>query len=55
MGAYAKGEVFVEQLGAVVGTDVRDEAMRTYFRDWQFKHPGPTDFKRVMELSLIHI
>ena len=49
VGAYAKGEVFVEQLGAVVGTDVRDEAMRTYFRDWQFKHPGPTDFKRVME------
>ena len=49
VGAYAKGEVFVEQLGAVVGTDVRDEAMRTYFREWQFKHPGPTDFKRVME------
>ena len=49
VGAYAKGEVFVEQLGAVVGTDVRDEAMRTYFRDWLFKHPGPTDFKRVME------
>ena len=49
VGAYAKGEVFVEQLGAVVGTDVRDAAMRTYFRDWQFKHPGPTDFKRVLE------
>jgi len=47
--AYSKGEVLVEQLGAVVGTDVRDAAMRTYFKDWSFKHPGPHDFKRVVE------
>ena len=47
--AYSKGEVLVEQLGAVVGTEVRDEAMRTYFKDWSFKHPGPNDFKRVVE------
>lgn len=47
--AYSKGEVLVEQLGAIVGEGVRDEGMRTYFRDWSFKHPGPTDFKRVME------
>jgi aminopeptidase N len=47
--AYSKGEVLVEQLGAVVGTEVRDQAMRTYFKDWSFKHPGPHDFKRVVE------
>jgi len=47
--AYSKGEVLVEQLGAVVGTEVRDKAMRTYFKDWSFKHPGPHDFKRVVE------
>jgi hypothetical protein len=47
--AYSKGEVLVEQLGAVVGTDVRDNGMRTYFKEWSFKHPGPHDFKRVME------
>ena len=47
--AYSKGEVLVEQLGAVVGPDVRDEGMRTYFAEWSMKHPGPTDFKRVME------
>ena len=47
--AYSKGEVLVEQLGAIVGSDVRDEAMRTYFKDWSRKHPGPHDFKRVVE------
>ena len=51
IGAYSKGEVFVEQLGAVVGESTRDDAMRTYFKDWSFKHPGPHDFKRVMERS----
>ena len=47
--AYSKGEVFVEQLGAIVGEAKRDEAMRAYFAQWSFKHPGPNDFKRVLE------
>ena len=51
IGAYSKGEVFVEQLGAVVGEPTRDDAMGTYFKDWSFKHPGPHDFKRVIERS----
>ena len=49
VGAYSKGEVLVEQLGAIVGPEVRDNAMRRYFKEWSFKHPGPHDFKRVME------
>ena len=47
--AYSKGEVLVEQLGAVIGESMRNEGMREYFKIWSFKHPGPTDFKRVME------
>ena len=47
--AYSKGEVLVEQLGAIVGDDVRDDCMRTYVKEWSFKHPGPHDFKRVIE------
>ena len=39
--AYSKGEVLVEQLGAIVGDDVRDEGMRAYVKEWSFKHPGP--------------
>ncbi|PCJ80544.1 MAG: peptidase M1 [Bacteroidetes bacterium] len=47
--AYSKGEVLVEQLGAIIGDEVRNEGMREYFKVWSFKHPGPTDFKRIME------
>ena len=47
--AYSKGEVFVEQLGAILGDSLRDEGMREYFSLWSFKHPGPNDFKRTME------
>ena len=49
VGAYSKGEVLVEQLGAIVGPEVRDASMRRYFKEWSFKHPGPHDFKRVVE------
>ena len=49
VGAYSKGEVLVEQLGAIVGPEVRNNAMRRYFKEWSFKHPGPHDFKRVVE------
>ena len=47
--AYSKGEVFLEMLGAVVGDDVRDAAVKAYFKEWGFRHPGPTDFKHVVE------
>jgi aminopeptidase N len=47
--AYSKGEVLVEQLGAIIGENVRNEGMKEYFKTWSFKHPGPIDFKRVME------
>ena len=47
--AYSKGEVLVEQLGAIIGEEARNEGMKEYFKTWSFKHPGPTDFKRVME------
>ncbi|GAA4337300.1 M1 family metallopeptidase [Flaviaesturariibacter amylovorans] len=47
--AYTKGGVFVEQLGYIVGADVRDRIMLEYYRQWRFKHPNPTDFVRVAE------
>ncbi|MFB6307364.1 MAG: M1 family aminopeptidase, partial [Flavobacteriales bacterium] len=47
--AYSKGEVFLNQLSYVVGQNTFDKAMKKYFYKWQFKHPGPRDFKRVME------
>lgn len=47
--AYYKGEVIIKQLEAVMGKETRDEAVKQYFKDWSFKHPGPNDFKRTME------
>jgi aminopeptidase N len=47
--AYSKGAVFLEQLGYVIGSEVRDRGMQRYWNTWQFKHPNVNDFVRVME------
>lgn len=47
--SYSKGGVFVEQLGYIVGADVRDRIMLEYYKQWRFKHPNANDFIRVAE------
>lgn len=47
--AYAKGAVFLAQLGYVLGEEVRDRGMLRYWNTWQFRHPNVNDFIRVME------
>ena len=47
--AYSKGEVFMEQLGYIVGADVRDSILLSYYKTWRFKHPNAIDFLRVAE------
>jgi len=47
--AYSKGGVFMEQLGYIVGADVRDKILLEYYRLWRFKHPNVNDFMRVAE------
>ena len=47
--AYSKGEVLLAQLSAVMGDAARGQGLKNYFTEWAFKHPGPHDFKRVME------
>jgi aminopeptidase N len=47
--AYSKGEVFMEQLGYIVGADVRNKILLEYYRQWRFKHPNVTDLIRVAE------
>jgi hypothetical protein len=46
---YSKGAVFMEQLGYIVGADVRDKILLEYYRLWRFKHPNASDFIRVAE------
>jgi hypothetical protein len=47
--AYSKGEVFLEQLGYIIGAKTRDKVLLEYYRKWRFKHPQVGDFIRVAE------
>lgn len=47
--AYAKGAVFLEQLGYIIGAQNRDKGLLRYYWEWRFKHPNANDFIRVME------
>lgn len=47
--AYSKGEVFMEQLGYILGAETRDKILLEYYKQWRFKHPNVTDLIRVAE------
>jgi len=47
--AYSKGATFLAQLGYVIGDEVRDRGMLSYFNTWKFKHPNVNDLIRIME------
>ncbi|WP_435135651.1 M1 family metallopeptidase [Formosa sp. A9] len=47
--AYNKGEVFLAQLGYVIGQDNLKKTLKKYFNDFAFKHPRPIDIIRSAE------
>jgi len=47
--AYAKGAVFMEQLGYIVGAGMRNKIILNYYNQWRFKHPNVNDFIQVAE------
>ncbi|WP_460560437.1 M1 family metallopeptidase [Ferruginibacter profundus] len=47
--AYSKGEVFMEQLGYIIGAATRDKVLLEYYNQWRFKHPNSNDFVQVAE------
>lgn len=47
--AYYKSAEWMRYLESQLGTDVFNKAMQEYYHRWQFRHPGPDDFKKVME------
>lgn len=47
--AYSFGEMFVHQLGAVVGERTLMNGLRRYYDVCGFKHPEPIDLERVLE------
>ncbi|MDB4088504.1 M1 family metallopeptidase [Flavobacteriales bacterium] len=46
---YSKGEVFLDQLSYIIGREAFMTGMKEYYNQWRFKHPTPSDFKKVME------
>jgi hypothetical protein len=46
---YSKGAVFMEQLGYIVGEQVRDKILLEYYRLWRYKHPNAQDFINIAE------
>ena len=47
--SYSMGCMFLEQLGYIVGAEVRDKVLLRYYWDWRFKHPNANDFVQVAE------
>lgn len=47
--AYYKGQVYLIQLGYIIGEESLKETFLEFYRQWKFKHPTPNDFKRVAE------
>ena len=47
--AYSKGEVFLSQLGYVIGDTNLKNTLKKYFTDFSFKHPRPIDIIRSAE------
>ena len=47
--AYSATALWMRQLEDSLGTTLFDSCMREYFREWQFRHPYPEDFRAVIE------
>jgi aminopeptidase N len=47
--AYSKGETYLSQLEYIMGSELFNQTMQTYFNQWSFKHPTPADILRVAE------
>jgi len=46
---YAKSAIAFDYLMAYLGKKTMDEAMQLYFETWKFKHPQPSDLRKILE------
>ncbi len=49
IGSYSKGQIFLSQLGYIIGRNNLNRTLKKYFTDFKFKHPQPNDIKRTAE------
>jgi hypothetical protein len=46
---YAKSAVLFNYLAEYLGHEVFDDAMKSYFEKWKFRHPTPKDLQLILE------
>lgn len=49
LAAYIKSEVFIAQLGYIIGEENLRTVFRQYFNYWKLKHPNMRDFKHIAQ------
>ena len=47
--SYSKGDVFLAQLGYLIGRENLMKTLKRFYEDFKFKHPTPNDIKRTAE------
>jgi hypothetical protein len=47
--SYSKGDVFLAQLGYLIGKENLIKTLKRFYADFKFKHPTPNDIKRTAE------
>ena len=47
--AYNKGEIFLSQMGYLIGQDKLVATIKRYYSEFKFKHPTPNDIMRTAE------
>src|SRR4030095_14300719 len=47
--AYFKTAYWLQEIEQYIGRDRFDEAMRSYYDTWKFRHPSPEDFRKILE------
>lgn len=47
--AYVKGQIYLIQLGYIIGENNLDKTFLEFYKEWKFKHPEPKDFTRIAE------
>ncbi|MFA7615334.1 MAG: M1 family metallopeptidase [Weeksellaceae bacterium] len=47
--AYVKGQIYLIQLGYIIGDENLNATFKEFYKEWKFKHPTPNDFKRTAE------
>ena len=49
LGSYIKGQIFLSQLGYIIGEENLEKTIKEYFENFKFKHPTPNDIQRTAE------